>query len=290
MNYTNATILSTAPTVESMFSLRGKTAVVTGCAGLLGREHCRALAIAGADVIATDVDADACRQTVTQLCNELGDDVGSRLVGMAVDVADQRSVERLRDEIMLCFGSIDILVNNAAVNDMFERPENGVALSRYENYPLDCWRRSLEVNVTGVHLCSQILGSEMARRGGGSIINVASTYALVGPDQSIYRRPDGTQDFYKSAAYPTTKGAVVSFTRFLAAWWGSAGVRVNALVPGGVENGQDDDFIANYADRTLLGRMARIDDYHGALIFLAGDASRYMTGSLLVVDGGWTAI
>ena len=270
------------------FSLAGRVAVVTGAAGLLGRRHCAALAAAGAHVVATDLSAGAAAAVASSLFRPDADsDVDA--LGWACDITKPESVTGLRDVVLKRFGRLDVLVNNAALNEKVESPLAAGEVLRFENFPLDLWKSSLDVNVTGTFLCCQILGGEMARRGTGTIVNIASTYAMVAPDQSLYRQPDGTQTFFKSAAYPTTKGAVLALTRFLAAYWGRAGVRVNALSPGGVENGQDAGFIARYAERTPLGRMADASDYEGALVFLASDASSYMTGANLVVDGGWTA-
>jgi NAD(P)-dependent dehydrogenase (short-subunit alcohol dehydrogenase family) len=263
------------------FSLKNKTAVVTGALGLLGKQHCFALAEAGANVIVCDLDDCACRSFAETL-PEVS-------LGFSADITKMDSVKDLRDKILLQFRKIDILVNNAAINDMFETPAMALELSMFENYPLESFQKSLDVNVTGTFICSQVIGSEMAKSGKGSIINIASTYGVVAPDQSIYKDEKGNQKFFKSAAYPVTKGAVISFTKFLAAYWGSKGVRVNALSPGGVENNQDQYFINNYSQKTPLGRMAQPGDYKGALVFLASDASSYMTGANLIVDGGWTA-
>lgn len=265
-----------------LFSLKGKTAIVTGALGLLGKKHCEALAQAGANVVVADINESAAKTFAESL--------GENHTGLCVDVTSDTSLKDAKDAILAVYGSIDVLVNNAAINDMFENPGMAKELSAFENYPLDAFKKSLDVNVTGVFLASQVFGTVMAEQGSGSIINIASTYGIVGPDQSIYRNECGEQTFYKSAVYPVTKGAVINFTRFLAAYWGNKGVRVNTLSPGGVENGQNEFFIQNYSAKTLLGRMAHDNDYQGALVFLASEASAYMTGANLVVDGGWTAI
>ncbi len=268
--------------MTKLFSLKDKIAIVTGASGLLGKKHCEALAGAGAHVIVADVDANSS----IDFANELG----SSHLGIGLDVTTETSIHAAKEQVIKKYGRIDVLVNNAAINDMFENPTVALELSKFENYPLHLWQRSLDVNVTGVFLCSQIFGTVMAEAGSGSIINIASTYAITAPDQKLYCNEAGEQTFYKSAAYPSTKGAVLGFTKFLASYWGNKGVRVNALSPGGVENGQDGFFIKNYSDRTPLGRMADRTDYQGAIVFLASDASRYMTGANLVVDGGWTII
>jgi len=262
-----------------------KVCVVTGGLGLIGRELCRALASAGGSVVVTDMNGDACAAAAKQLTEEFG----GRHLGLGADITDKASLEKLRDGILAKLDRIDVLVNNAAINDKFESPSAAAHDSMMEHYPLEMWQKSVNVNITGTFLAAQVLGTVMAQRGSGSIVNVASTYGIVAPDQSLYKKPDGSQPFYKSPVYPTTKAAVIGFTKFLAAYWGPAGVRVNTLSPGGVEAGQDDHFIAAYSARTMVGRMARPTDYGGAIVFLASDESAYMTGSNLVVDGGWTA-
>ena len=263
-----------------MFSLEGKVAVVTGALGLIGKHHCSALSEAGANVVVTDLDDMKCKNFAKSL--------QKHSIGIGTDITKKESLIKLKEMVLSEFGKINILVNNAAINDMFENPQTALEQSKFENYPLEMWQKSIDVNITGMFLCSQVFGSEMVIKKSGSIINIASTYGIVAPDQSLYINPTGEQTFYKSAAYPVTKGAVISFTKFLAAYWGDKGVRVNTLTPGGVENKQDEYFINNYSKKTALKRMAHPTDYKGALIFLASDASNYMTGANLVVDGGWT--
>lgn len=263
-----------------LFSLKNKVAIVTGALGLIGREHCKALSEAGANVVVADLNE--------AKCEEFAKTLSTKSIGFSLDVTKKDSIQNLSDNVLKRFGHINILVNNAAINDMFEDPKAATEQSKFENYPLELWQKSIDVNLTGVFLCSQIFGTEMAKQKSGSIINIASTYGITAPDQSLYIEKDGTQSFFKPPAYSATKGAIIMFTKYLAAYWGKDGVRVNTLTPGGVENNQDEFFIKKYSSKTPLRRMATPTDYKGALIFLASDASNYMTGANLIVDGGWT--
>jgi NAD(P)-dependent dehydrogenase (short-subunit alcohol dehydrogenase family) len=272
--------------VNGPFSLEGRVAVLTGAGGLLGPRHARALLAAGADLVVLDRDEPALRHLAAELSRE---HPARRVLAAPADVTDPAALARARDLALGELGTVDILVHNAALDDKVERLAEGPEAARFERFPLDLFRRALDVNVTGVFLACQVLGTPMAERGRGSIVLVASTYGVVAPDQSLYRRPDGTQAFWKGPAYPASKAAVIALSRFLAAYWGPRGVRVNALSPGGIANCQEPWFEEAYGRRTPLGRMARPTELAGALVFLASDASSYVTGANLLVDGGWTA-
>jgi 2-deoxy-D-gluconate 3-dehydrogenase len=188
--------------------------------------------------------------------------------------------------VLDAYGKIDILVNSAALNPKVEG--NRASSPAFEDFPLDAWNQSLAVDLTGMFLCCQAASRAMLDQGGGAIINLCSTYGLVGPDQRLYERP-GEPPFIKPVSYSVTKAGVLGLTRYLAAYFGDKSIRVNALTPGGVFDHQDEAFVKEYSARAILGRMADAGELQGALLFLASDASSYMTGANLVVDGGWTA-
>ena len=271
---------------RDMFDLKGKVAIVTGGAGMLGREYCRALAEASVHVVVADLRGGEAKNAAHQL-NANGH---PKAIGIETDVTDKTSVEWMVDRTFKEFGRVDILVNNAALDPKFDTEHADEHTNTFEDYPLKLWNQSLDVDLTGMFLCSQAVGSVMVQQNSGVIVNICSTYGVVGPDQRLYEHDDETRPrTYKPIPYAVTKSAVLGFTRYLATYWAGKNIRVNALTLGGVFNQHDDEFVRRYSYRTPLGRMAERSEYCGALLFVASDAASYMTGSNLVVDGGWTA-
>jgi NAD(P)-dependent dehydrogenase (short-subunit alcohol dehydrogenase family) len=263
-----------------LFDLSGKTAVVTGALGILGRRFCRGLAEFGANIAVVDLDVQASQAFADTLASELG--VGA--IGVGCDVSDEASVKAMVSAVVARFGRIDVLHNNAA-----SKSDNLKAFfGPFENYSLEEWRNVMSVNIDGMFLVAKAVGARMVEQGrGGSIIQTSSIYGLMASDKRIYEGSEylGLQ-ISNPAVYSASKAAVLGLTRYLAAYWADQGIRVNTLVPGGVESGQNDTFKGRYSARVPMGRMARGDEMVGAVVFLASDASSYVTGHALVVDGG----
>lgn len=265
--------------------LAGQVSILTGGAGLLGREYAAALAGAGVHVVVADIDGDGARRVAAGVSQR----TGVRALGLHVDVADKAAVHAMVAETLSTFGRLDSLVNNAALDPKFD-PEHGhTHVNAFEDYPLDLWNRSLAVNLTGMFLCAQAVAPAMLSRGAGAIVNVSSIYGLVGPDQRLYETGADGPRVYKPVDYTVTKSAVLGLTKYLATYWAGKNIRVNTLTLGGVFNDHDEGFTARYTARVPLGRMAAQDEYCGSLLFLLSSSSSYMTGSNLVADGGWTA-
>ena len=268
---------------RKLFDLHGKTAIVTGGAGILGRRFCAGLAEFGANVAVIDIDVKAARV----VAEELDSRYGSKSIGIGCNIAKSDSVKEMAKQVVSSLGNIHILHNNAAGKsddlDAFFAP--------FEEYSLKQWREIMSVNIDGMFLMAQAVGKHMIGHGeGGSIIQTSSIYGIMAPDQRIY---EGSSYMGRAintpAVYSTSKAAVIGLTKYLAAYWADKGIRVNTLIPGGVESGQNETFKQRYSARVPLGRMARADEMVSALIYLASDASSYVTGQNIIVDGGLEA-
>ena len=269
------------------YDLTGRTAVITGAAGLLGPQHAVALLTCGARVIATDVDLAGAERTADELGR--GPATG-RIVARRLDVTDADGIAALARELESEDG-VDILVNNAAI-DPKVKPGSGLEPSRFENLSIEDWNFQIAVGLTGAFLCSQTFGAAMAARGGGAILNIASDLSVIAPDQRLYRTPGLPDDRQpvKPVTYSVIKTALIGLTRYLATYWAEQNVRVNALSPGGIYTGQPEDFVRRLSDLIPLGRMAEKNEYRAVVQFLCSDASKYMTGQNIVVDGGRTVL
>ena len=272
-----------------LFRLDGRVALVTGGAGLLGRRYCEALLQAGAQVVIGDLDGTRAASLAAELSP-------ANALGQQLDVTADKSVGETVRNATQRFGRLDILVNNAAltVRGGSERLSPADYFAPFEEYKRDVWDQALNTNLTGMLLCAQAAGRQMLQQDppGGVMVNISSTYGVVAPDQRLYdgvKSPYAETGFNTPVSYAVTKTAVLGLTRYLATYWGRKNIRVNALTPHGVFDNHDESFVNNFVYRSPLGRMARNDEYRGALLFLVSDASSYMTGANLIVDGGWTA-
>jgi NAD(P)-dependent dehydrogenase (short-subunit alcohol dehydrogenase family) len=274
--------------VQSLFDLTGRVAIVTGGSGLMGRHHGAILAAAGAHVVLLDLE----RTRPWDRARELQAAHGPECLGLAADITSEASLLAVQQEIQARFARIDILINNAANNPKMEDDAGGKQWSRLENFPLDIWNADIAVGLTGAFLCSRIFGHAMARQSGGVIVNISSDLGVIAPDQRLYRKdglPDDQQPV-KPVTYSVVKTGLIGLTRYLATYWADQHVRVNAISPGGIFAGQPEEFTRRLHELIPMKRMAREDEYEGAILFLCSDASSYMTGQNLIVDGGRTVL
>ena len=271
------------------FRLPGKTALITGGAGLLGVEHAHALLESGARVVLTDISATALTAAADSIRQAANGQEPVSIETHIMDVTDPKSVQSVADALTSEGVRIDILVNNAAIDPKVKGAEGVLETSRLENFPLEQWNVQVSVGLTGAFLCSQVFGRAMAADGqGGVILNIASDLSVFSPDQRLYRREGVADDLQpvKPVTYSVIKAGMVGLTKYLATYWADRGVRSNALSPGGIFNGQSEQFVTRLTNLIPMGRMAKVDEYRAAVQFLCSDASAYLNGQNIVMDGG----
>lgn len=261
---------------KNSYELEDKVVLLIGASGLLGQEYSKSLSAAGANVVLADLNFSNCKKLESKLRNCYN----VNPLAVKVDITKKQSIIQMIKKVKKNYSKIDVLINNAIFPEGPKERSTG-----FENFSLSVWNKVLSVNLTGVFLCCQEVGKIMVKQKQGNIINISSIYGLNGSDQRIY----GKSKLNSSPAYAVTKSGILNLTRYLASYWHDKGIRVNTLSLGGVKNNQDSTFVKNYSYKTMVGRMANQNDYSGSILFLASNASSYMTGSNLVVDGGWTA-
>jgi len=274
--------------LRKRFDLTGRVAIITGGAGMLGIQHAEAIAEMGGIPVLLDLQGERCREAAERI----GEKFAVAALGIETDITDKEALAQAADMTLSRFQRVDILVNNAAHNPRVEAGNaSGGQWSRLEDFPLEAWEHDLAVGLTGAFLCSQVFGTQMARNCKGVILNIASDLALIAPDQRLYRQPGLTEEQQpaKPVTYSVIKHGLLGLTRYLATYWAGQGVRVNALSPGGVYAGQEEGFVKRLTSLIPMGRMASQEEYKAAVVFLVSDASEYMTGANLVIDGGRTA-
>jgi NAD(P)-dependent dehydrogenase (short-subunit alcohol dehydrogenase family) len=267
----------------SKFDLTNKWVVVTGAAGLLGRQHSTALLEVNANLVLLDKDKNKIIQVAHEL-NQLG--FSGKILNYEIDITNESKVQAINDDLLAKKISISVLINNAAINPKYEVLAEGKNGSRVEDFDLLDWDLQLDVGLKGAFICSKVFGSNMAKQGNGVILNIASDLSIIAPDQRIYKNNSNQLQNVKPITYSVIKSGLIGMTKYLATYWNESNVRVNAISPGGVYEKQDSEFVDRLTKLIPLGRMASPDEYKSAIQFLCSDASSYMTGQNLVIDGG----
>jgi len=273
--------------LSKLFDLQDKVIVITGAAGLLGRKHAEAVAAFGGTPVLLDLN----KEVVEEIASDLNEKYSVSALGMAVDITNERKIEDNCKQIVRSFGKIDSLVNNAANNPKME-DSNEKNFSRFENFSLDAWNQDIAVGLTGSFLCAKHYGFAISQNpNGGAIVNISSDLGLIAPDQRLYAKDgiDNNMQNVKPITYSVVKTGLIGLTRYLATYWADKNVRCNALCPGGVENGQTNNFLKEVNKRIPMGRMANSNEYQGTLLWMLSDASSYLNGAIVPVDGGRTA-
>lgn len=274
-------------TAMDKFMIPGRIVVITGGAGLMGYNHAEAVLSGGGIPVLLDISEDALVFAKGRLSEKFP---SGKIVTYRADITDRVALETVRDELLEKYGHIDALINNAANNPKMESNAKNMGAITFENFPLSMWAEDISVGLTGSLLCSQVFGAQMARQESGVILNISSDLGVIGPDQRIYRKP-GLRDeeqTVKPVTYSIIKHGLIGMTKYIATYWAEKGVRCNALCPAGIENGQDKEFIGKLTNLVPMGRMATKDEYQSTVLYMISDASAYMTGATVIVDGGRT--
>lgn len=271
--------------VLDKFNLTNKVAIITGGAGLLGRKHAEAILDANGTVVLLDISKELLEITTNELKKQYKN---ADICGIKTDITDKSMLENVRDDVLKMYNSIDILINNAANNPKVEENTSNMLNIQFENFPISMWNDDICVGLTGAYLCTQVFGETMAKQNKGVILNISSDLGIIAPDQRIYRKEGLKQEeqIVKPVTYSVIKHGLIGLTKYTATYWADKGVRANTICPAGVENGQNDEFMSKLSNLIPMGRMADKEEYKATVLYMVSDASSYMTGSTVIVDGG----
>ncbi len=269
------------------YKITNKVIVITGGAGLIGRKHCEAVLEGGGVPVLIDIFNESLEQTKKYYSEKYSD---SSIEIFKADITDPNSLIFIRDELLAKYGHIDGLINNAANNPKMEGSSKNMGAIQFHNFPVEIWNEDIAVGLTGAFLCAQVFGTVMENQGSGVVINVSSDYGIISPNQNIYRREGLTESeqTIKPISYSVVKHGIIGMTKYLATYWAKKGIRVNTLCPASLSNGQPDEFVRKISELIPMGRMSRPDEYPATVLYMLSEASSYMTGATVILDGGRT--